>query len=81
MLPPFWHQPNPQPRNAMRRCCLDALPAEADFAPGRAHEPHDRADRRRLAHAIAADEGHDLALVDAEGNAEEHLRMAITGLD
>ena len=60
---------------------LDALAAEADFAPAGAHEAHDRADRRRLAHAVTADERDDLALVDSEGNAEEHLRMAVAGLD
>ena len=48
-------------------------PAKADLAALRAHEAHQRAHGRGLAHAVAAHQSDDLALADREGHAEQHL--------
>jgi hypothetical protein len=70
------------PARAMR---CDGQPAiaspEADRPGARRQEAEDGADRRRLAHAVAAEQRHDLARADREVDPEEHLARAIGGLE
>ncbi len=42
-----------------------------------AHEPHQRAHGGGLAHAVAPHQRHDLAVADAEGDAEQHLAQPV----
>ena len=43
-------------------------------------QPHEGADRGGLAHAVAAHQAHHLARTDGEVDAEQHLRLAVAGL-
>src|SRR6266566_6720625 len=65
----------------MRRIVRDVLPAERDRAATRMIEPVDRAQGRRLAGAVRADQGHDLALVHLDGDPLQRLDRAVEGLD
>ena len=57
------------------------LPGEADRARARRRQPHDGADGRGLAHAVAAHQRHHLAGLDRQRQAEQHLAQAVAGLD
>ena len=57
----------------------DLLPTDANLAACRAQQAHDGADRRRLAHAVAAHEGEHFALMDGERDAEQHLALPVSG--
>jgi hypothetical protein len=48
---------------------------------GRAQHSRDRADQRRLACSIGADDGYDGALLDLERYAVERLRVAVKDID
>src|SRR4051794_9619915 len=50
-------------------------------AAARAHEAHDRADRRRLADAVAPQQADALASGDIERDAEQDLAEAVGGVD
>ena len=52
--------------------------AEADFTGPCAHKSRHRAQQRRLARAVRADDSHCLTLVDREIDIEERLEVAIT---
>src|SRR5256886_8952611 len=60
---------------------LDALAAETDDSASRRGEPHDRADRRRLSHAVAPEQRRHLARADREVEAEQHLARAVSGFE
>ena len=60
---------------------VDALAAEANGASPGLHEPGDSFQQRRLAGAVAAEEGHDLALPDLERDAVQDLDAAVSRLD
>jgi hypothetical protein len=59
---------------------IDALACELDRAAARRQQAHDGVHGRRLAHAVAAHQGHDLAGIDAELHAEQRLAGAIKSL-
>ena len=59
----------------------DVLAAEADRALARMVEAVDRAQRRRLAGAVRADQRDDLALVHLERDALQRLDRAVVGVD
>ena len=65
----------------MRRIVRDVPSAKRDGSAARMIEPVDRAQRRRLAGAVRADQGHDLALVDVEGDSLQRLNGAVERLD
>ena len=46
----------------------------------RADDAHDRFERRRLAGAVAAEQGHDLARVNLEVDAVQDVRFAVPGV-
>ena len=56
-------------------------PVEADRALARRRQPRDRAQRRRLAGAVRADQRDDLALLDLERDALERLDVPVEGVD
>ncbi len=58
----------------------NALTGEAHLAGGR-NEPRDRAEHGRLAGAVPAEDGDDLALADRERDTVERLHRAVAGLD
>ena len=60
---------------AARRRATRAL--EAHVAPARAQQAGDRLQRRRLARAVGAEEGDDLALADRERDALEGADLAV----
>jgi len=60
---------------------VDRLTAEGDRSGRRAHETEDGLHRRRLARGVAAEERHDLALVDLVAHALQHVERAIVGVD
>ena len=45
-----------------------------------AENAHDGAQGRRLAGAVAAEKGRDLALLDREIHAVQHMRLAVPGV-
>ena len=55
-------------------------PAEPDLARSR-HEPGDGAERRRLAGAVPAEHGHDLALPHAQRHAVQRLNRPVARVD
>src|SRR4051812_45999708 len=60
---------------------LDLGAVEDDAAHPRRHDARDRAQRRRLAGAVRADERDDLAFVDLERDALERLDRAVERVD
>src|ERR1700733_11342784 len=54
-----------------------AAPCDRTRAYPRRRQAHDGANEGRLAHAIAAEHGHDLAGADVERDAAHHMRLAI----
>jgi hypothetical protein len=65
----------------MRRLIGDVPAFEADPPAPRVIEAVDRAQRRRLAGAIRADQRHDLALAYVDRNALESLDRAVIRMD
>ena len=58
---------------------VDALAAEAHLALRPDHRAQ-RAQRRRLAGAVGAEQGRDRALGHAEADAVQHARQAVAGV-
>ncbi len=79
--PPFRHQAEAQTGDGMRRQARERLPLEVDPAAARPVEAHDGAHRRRLAHAVAADQRHHFAGPRRHGQAEQHPAAPVAGLD
>ena len=61
----------------MRRQVRDVAVPEQDRAGPRQHQPGERAQQRRLAGSIRADEGHDLSLVQIEIEIPQHAAITI----
>ena len=80
-LPPFGHQPEPRLRDAIRGQPVQRLALETDRPGAAARHAHDRAHRRRLAHAVAPEQRHDLARAHRERDAEQHLAAPVGGLE
>src|SRR6266540_3230597 len=65
----------------MARQAGDVLATEADRPEARRVEARDRAQGRRLAGAVGADQRDDLAFVDLHRDALERLDRAVEGVD
>ena len=78
-LPSLGHQTDAKPGDDMGGLGLDPLAGKNHFAPARPQKSHQGAHRRRLAHAIAADERHHLALCNFKGHAEQDLGLSVAG--
>ena len=59
----------------------DLLAEQLDRARARGEKARDRLERRRLAGTVRADERHDLAFVDVDGDALEGLDLPVEGVD
>src|SRR5262249_1751107 len=73
------HEAEPGLRDREGREPDQRAAVEDHGATARAHEAHQGADRRGLAHAVATEQGHDLAAGDREVDIEQHLGGAIGG--
>ena len=75
------HEREPVAHQALgpRRAHLGAV--VADRARAQRHEPDDRLEQRRLAGAVGADDGHELAGADGEVHVVQHLGLAVAGAD
>jgi hypothetical protein len=71
------HVTKPIPHDLMRGTCRDILAFEHDPPRPLRDEPDDRAERRRLAGAIAAEQRHDFPLADLEPDVEQDMRRAV----
>ena len=58
-----------------------SCPWKQDRAAARTVEPVDRAERRRLACTVRADQGDDLAVLDFDGDALQRLDRPVVGVD
>ena len=65
-----------EPGDLVRRDLGDVAALEEQLARGRVVEPRDQVEDRRLAGAVGADDGEDLALLDAEAHAVDCLEAA-----
>src|SRR6185436_2520307 len=68
-------------RNPVRSERDDLAPFEPDRALAPWHDAHDRAKRGRLAGAVAAEKGDDLARRDVERDAMENVRLPVPGIE
>ena len=71
------HQREPEIGDLVRRHAADVAAGELDAPFGRAQQPGEAAQRRGLAGAVAAEHGDDLARLDREGDALDHLELAV----
>src|SRR5262249_38786643 len=76
-LPPFGYLANPAVADAVARPARDVLSAVEDSAGGGPLHPGNRADQRRLAGAVRADDGDDRSLCDLDRHVIERLCIAI----
>src|SRR5512138_833261 len=63
-----------------RRSPRDVLAADADRAAADRHQAHDGLAERRLAHAVAADDG-EHAGIEREVDALQRMRMAVVDVE
>src|SRR5436853_211172 len=71
---------DPEPGDAVRRQADQLSPAKPHRAGALAENAHDRAQGRRLAGAVAAEQGLNLALLDREIHAVQNVRLAVPGV-
>src|SRR5918992_5213544 len=69
-LPAFRYEPEPRLRDAIRGQLLQLFSFKSNGPGLGSRNPHDRAHRRRFAHAVATEERYDLAFADPEVHAE-----------
>src|SRR2546430_2098052 len=80
-LASFGHVAHPEPEDAVRRLAGDLAVLEAHGAGARRRQSHDRAQRRRLARAIAPEQHGDLARRHREGHVAQHVALAVEGVE
>ena len=80
-LPAFGHVADARAEHAMGRRARDVAPGEPHAAASRRREPHDRAERRGLARAVAADQHGDRAALHREREVVEHVALAVVGVE
>ena len=80
-LPPLGDIPYPQVEDLVRGMSGDVAVLEAHRAAPRRRQSHDRAQRRRLARAVAPEEHGDLPRRDREGDVAQHVALAVEGLE
>ena len=79
--PAFRHVDEPARDDLRRLGALDGHAVEMDRTGAGAHDARDRAIERRLAHAVGAEHGDDLAGVDAQVDAAQNLGLAVAGAE
>jgi hypothetical protein len=80
-LAPLGHLAEAEVANAMARPARNVHAAENDAAAQLRPHPGERADQRRLAGAVGADDGDDGALLDLERYAVERLDVAVEHIE
>ena len=78
---PFRHQAEPELGDAERGQPAQLSALERDASAVRRRHPHDRADGRGLAHAVAPEQRHHLAAAHLEVDPEQDLALAVAGLE
>ena len=78
---PAGHHGDAEPGDLVGRRAGDVAPVEDDRAVGRRHDAGDGLEQGRLAGAVGAEQGHDLALAHLEVDAEEHLDVAVAHVE
>jgi len=79
-LPALRHQREALTCDAVRCQPAGAQAADLDLAGAAGEHAEQALDRRRAAHAVAAEQRHDLAGPDVERDAEQHLRTTVASL-
>jgi hypothetical protein len=79
--PVLRHVSQAQLRDLMRLSAVDARAVEDDPARPRAHQGHDRFQRRGFARTVAAEQDHDLARRDLKRQIGQDMRAAVEGID
>src|SRR5450830_615868 len=77
-LPAFRNDGNTAPRDVVGALRMNRLTTERHLAAGRTVQSENGAQRRSLAHAVAAEQRDDFAFIDAHVDAEQHLAGTIT---
>src|SRR3989454_5686901 len=80
-LAPLRHVGDAARDHLRRRPAVDPLALELDAAAAKRQQPGDRAQRRRLAGAVAADEGDHFARVHLQRDLAHGHEVAVPGLD
>ena len=80
-LPPLGRLGDAAGDDVVRGVVGDVLAAEPDLAAARVVEPVDRAQGRRLARAVGAEQRDDLAVAHLERHALERVNRAVVGVD
>jgi len=78
---PFGGVANSKRHDPVGRQPGNLLASKADVTLGRVGQTGDGAKRGRLARAVAADQRHDLALVDRHADLVQRLHPAVIGVD
>ena len=79
--PPLRRLRNPELDDVVGRIVGDVTSAERDRSASRMIQSVDRAERRRLARAVRADQRHDLALVHVDRDPLQRLNRAVVRVD
>src|SRR6185437_1322764 len=79
--PPLRYLHDAERGDEVRGHLVQRLAFEADLAAPRMQEAADRAQRRRLAGAVGADQGDDLLLLDGERDAFQRLDVVVEDVD
>src|SRR6185437_16693348 len=75
------HQLHARPRDPVGRLAGEVGAVEHDAARARAHHAHQRLQRRALAGAIASEQGDDLVRLDAQGDVEKDVGIAVVAVE
>src|SRR5216684_1525434 len=78
--PPLRHVTNAKPGHLRRLQRQQVFAAQQDGATGGSYQPHDRLAKRRLAHAIAADDG-KYASVERQVDALQRVRSTVVNVE
>ncbi len=70
---PLRHQRDPRPEQRLRRLPGDVAPVDRDAARGGREQPGDRPEQRGLARPVGADQGHQLARADLQGDVAQRV--------
>src|ERR1700704_1585994 len=79
--PPFGNMADAEPHDLVRWEARDVLASQPNLSLRRRRQPGDRSKRGGLAGPVAADEGHDLSLLDVQRHALEGMNPAVEGVD
>ena len=79
--PAFRHMDDAAVDDFLGRQPVNRLAVEGDFSRRRLDQPRDGPQQGGLAGAVAADDAYHLAFLHFEGEIEDHLYVAVEGVD